>query len=127
METFPRDRRLSPRLNLMIKHYPGSLWSCEQHERRMQYQCAVQGYPDSGFSVLRSDPFRNIQCALIEPSCGVFAFFFLSAGLKRSSCVRDFRFHAYVCTYDSVFTFDRDLLYNQDDRLVRTGVPDHAN
>ena len=44
IETFPRDRRLSPRLNLLIKHYPGSLWSCEQHERRMQYQCAVQGY-----------------------------------------------------------------------------------
>ena len=44
METFPRNRRLSPRLNLLIKHYPGSLWSNEQHERRMQYQCAVQGY-----------------------------------------------------------------------------------
>ena len=44
METFPRDRRLSSRLNLLIKHYPGSLWSNEQHERRMQYQCAVQGY-----------------------------------------------------------------------------------
>ena len=44
METFPRDRRLSLRLNLLIKHYPGSLWSNEQHERRMQYQCAVQGY-----------------------------------------------------------------------------------
>lgn len=40
----PRDRRLSSRLNLLIKHYPGSLWSNEQHERRMQYQCAVQGY-----------------------------------------------------------------------------------
>ena len=44
LETFPRDRRLSSRLNLLIKHYPGSLWSNEQHERRMQYQCAVQGY-----------------------------------------------------------------------------------
>ena len=44
MESFPRDRRLSSRLNLLIKHYPGSLWSNEQHERRMQYQCAVQGY-----------------------------------------------------------------------------------
>ena len=44
METFPRDRRLSSRLNLLIKHYPGSLWINEQHERRMQYQCAVQGY-----------------------------------------------------------------------------------
>ena len=27
METFPRDRRLSSRPNLLIKHYPGSLWS----------------------------------------------------------------------------------------------------
>lgn len=43
-ETFPHDRRLSLRLNLLIKHYPGSLWSSEHHERRMQYQCAVQGY-----------------------------------------------------------------------------------
>ncbi len=48
METFPRDRRLSSRLNLLIKHYPGSLWSNEQHERRMQYQCAVQGYRRPG-------------------------------------------------------------------------------
>ena len=47
METFPRDRRLSSRLNLLIKHYPGSLWSNEQHERRMQYQCAAQGYDAS--------------------------------------------------------------------------------
>ena len=44
LETFPHDRRLFQRLNLLIKHYPGSLWSNEQHERRMQYQCAVQGY-----------------------------------------------------------------------------------
>ena len=48
METFPRDLRLSSRLNLLIKHYPGSLWSNEQHERRMQYQCAVQGYRRPG-------------------------------------------------------------------------------
>ena len=48
METFPRDCRLSSRLNLLIKHYPGSLWSNEQHERRMQYQCAVQGYRRRG-------------------------------------------------------------------------------
>ena len=44
LETFPHERRLFQRLNLLIKHYPGSLWSCEQHERRMQYQWAVQGY-----------------------------------------------------------------------------------
>ena len=44
LETFPHERRLFQRLNLLIKHYPGSLWSYEQHERRMQYQCAVQGY-----------------------------------------------------------------------------------
>lgn len=54
METFPRDRRLSSRLNLLIKHYPGSLWSNEQHERRMQYQCAVQGYLDIAFWVSSS-------------------------------------------------------------------------
>ena len=46
LETFPHERRLFQRLNLLIKHYPGSLWSNEQHERRMQYQCAVQGYKD---------------------------------------------------------------------------------
>ena len=44
LETFPHERRLFQRLNLLIKHYPGRLWSNEQHERRMQYQCAVQGY-----------------------------------------------------------------------------------
>ena len=44
LETFPHERRLFQRLNLLIKHDPGSLWSNEQHERRMQYQCAVQGY-----------------------------------------------------------------------------------
>ena len=44
LEIFPHERRLFQRLNLLIKHYPGSLWSNEQHERRMQYQCAVQGY-----------------------------------------------------------------------------------
>ena len=44
LETFPHERRLFQRLNLLIKHYPGSLWSNEQHERRMQYQCAAQGY-----------------------------------------------------------------------------------
>ena len=44
LETFPHERRLFHRLNLLIKHYPGSLWSNEQHERRMQYQCAAQGY-----------------------------------------------------------------------------------
>ena len=44
LETFPHERRLFQRLNLLIKYYPGSLWSSEQHERRMQYQCAVQGY-----------------------------------------------------------------------------------
>ena len=35
LETFPHERRLFQRLNLLIKHYPGSLWSNEQHERRM--------------------------------------------------------------------------------------------
>ena len=44
LETFPHERRLFQRLNILIKHYPGSLWSNEQHERRMQYQRTVQGY-----------------------------------------------------------------------------------
>ena len=35
LETFPHERRLFQRLNLLIKHYPGSLWSTEQHERRI--------------------------------------------------------------------------------------------
>lgn len=51
LETFPHERRLFQRLNLLIKHYPGSLWSNEQHERRMQYQCAVQGYPSRSKSL----------------------------------------------------------------------------
>ena len=51
LETFSHERRLFQRLNLLIKHYPGSLWSNEQHERRMQYQCAVQGY-DRAFHIL---------------------------------------------------------------------------
>ena len=56
METFPRDRRLSSRLNLLIKHYPGSLWSNEQHERRMQYQCAVQGYLFDFYTLFSCNP-----------------------------------------------------------------------
>ena len=36
LETFPHERRLFQRLTLLIKHYPGSLWSNEQHERRMR-------------------------------------------------------------------------------------------
>lgn len=30
LETFPHERRLFQRLNLLIKHYHGSLWSNEQ-------------------------------------------------------------------------------------------------
>ena len=56
LETFPHERRLFQRLNLLIKHYPGSLWSNEQHERRMQYQCAVQGY-------------RGVMTALPRAAC----------------------------------------------------------
>ena len=44
METFAYNRRLYARLNLLVKHYPGSLWSNEQHERRMQFERAVQKY-----------------------------------------------------------------------------------
>ena len=64
METFPRDRRLSSRLNLLIKHYPGSLWSNEQHECRMQYQCAVQGYPQSCYRrfAFASEAGKALRC-----------------------------------------------------------------
>ena len=34
-ETFSYDRRLFYRFKLLIKHFHGSLWSNEQHERRM--------------------------------------------------------------------------------------------
>ena len=44
METFRFDRRLYRRLRLLIKHFSGSLWSNEQHERRMQTTNAAQGY-----------------------------------------------------------------------------------
>ena len=55
LETFSHERRLFQRLNLLIKHYPGSLWSNEQHERRMQYQCAVQSYRADGKNALSLD------------------------------------------------------------------------
>ena len=38
------DRRLFYRFKLLIKHFHGSLWSNEQHERRMQFERAVQKY-----------------------------------------------------------------------------------
>ncbi len=44
METFSYDRRLFCRFKLLIKHFQGSLWSNEQHERRMQFERAVQKY-----------------------------------------------------------------------------------
>lgn len=43
-ETFPHDRRLSLRLNLLIKHFPGILWGNAQHQRRMEFERAVQKY-----------------------------------------------------------------------------------
>lgn len=43
-ETFAFDRRLFQRLNLLVKHFPGSLWGNAQHERRMQFERAVQKY-----------------------------------------------------------------------------------
>ena len=69
LETFPHERRLFQRLNLLIKHYPGSLWSNEQHERRMQYQCAVQGYRRRRDSVLIISPcvFSIFSISLHEP------------------------------------------------------------
>ena len=43
-ETFSYDRRLFCRFKLLIKHFHGSFWSNEQHERRMQFERAVQKY-----------------------------------------------------------------------------------
>ena len=48
LETFPHERRLFQRLNLLIKHYPGSLWSNEQHERRMQYNAPCRATAAAG-------------------------------------------------------------------------------
>ena len=44
MESFAHDRRLYRRFKMLIKHFPGSLWNNEQHERRMQYERAIQKY-----------------------------------------------------------------------------------
>lgn len=44
METFSYDRRLFYRFKLLIKHFHGSLWSNEQHERRMHFERAIQKY-----------------------------------------------------------------------------------
>ena len=66
LETFPHERRLFHRLNLLIKHYPGSLWINEQHERRMQYQCAVQGYADT-HARRACNSERICQCASPAP------------------------------------------------------------
>lgn len=43
-ETFAYDRRLFLRLNMLVKHFPESLWGNIQHERRMQFERAVQKY-----------------------------------------------------------------------------------
>ena len=67
LETFPHERRLFQRLNLLIKHYPGSLWSNEQHERRMQYQCAVQGYRRSRDSVTLRLPRGRLTVSASAP------------------------------------------------------------
>ena len=87
METFPRDRRLSSRLNLLIKHYPGSLWSNEQHERRMQYQCAAQGYRrrrDTNAYYAAMYLLTSILRALCQSTCfqnGINEFLIFFAGL----------------------------------------------
>ena len=44
METFSYDRLLFCRFKLLIKHFHGSLWSNEQHERRMHFERAIQKY-----------------------------------------------------------------------------------
>ena len=43
-ETMPRDRWLHHRLCLLVKSYPGTLWSNIQHERRMENVKTIQGY-----------------------------------------------------------------------------------
>lgn len=44
LETMPRDRGLYQRLSLLVKSYPGTLWSNIQHEKRMEDVKTMQGY-----------------------------------------------------------------------------------
>lgn len=44
LETFPQNLPLYRRFQLLIKHFPGSLWSNTQHENRMATLDAVMGY-----------------------------------------------------------------------------------
>ena len=59
METFSYDRRLFYRFKLLIKHFHGSLWSNEQHERRMQFERAVQKYRRSRDTIRHYQSIRN--------------------------------------------------------------------
>ena len=43
-ETMPRDRALHPRLCMLVKSHPGTLWSNIQHEKRMDNVKTTQGY-----------------------------------------------------------------------------------
>lgn len=57
LETFPHERRLFQRLNLLIKHYPGSLWSNEQHDSYIGAVFAARSMElwlleDMGFAVV---------------------------------------------------------------------------
>lgn len=44
LETMPHDRALHPRLSLLVKSYPGTLWSNVQHEKRMETAKAMLGF-----------------------------------------------------------------------------------
>ena len=44
METMPHNRWLRQRLCLLVKNFPGTLWSNIQHEKRMEAAKAIQGY-----------------------------------------------------------------------------------
>ena len=43
-ETMPRDRALHPRLCMLVKSHPGTLWSNIQHEKRMDNVKTIQGF-----------------------------------------------------------------------------------
>ena len=110
LETFPHERRLFPRLNLLIKHYPGSLWSNEQHERRMQYQCAVQGYEDVGDSYIGAVfAARSMELWLLEDmGFAVVAKFSVNAG--EGEYVTEYRVYKGSDWADSEISLDLEDL-----------------
>lgn len=44
METFAQNRSLHPRLDRLIRQFPGSLWEDGEHRRRMDWQRTVLGF-----------------------------------------------------------------------------------